>query len=77
MAIDVLKAILSNLLVWNAGLNLIAALLFFFVPGFPKEIWLAIVTFVNAILGAIGIATSVRAVRMKAKARKRTVVSPS
>ena len=60
---DYVKAILTNGAVWGAGLNLVNAMLFYFVPGFPKEIWIALTAFINAILGAVGIAVVVREVR--------------
>jgi hypothetical protein len=50
-----LEQILNNSAVWGAALNLINTLLFFFIPTFPKEIWIALSAFINAILAAVGI----------------------
>lgn len=61
MLSDVLIAILTNPLVWSSFLNLVNTLLFYFIPTFPREVWLALSTFINSILGALGIAIDLRA----------------
>lgn len=60
MLSDILTAILTNPLVWSSFLNLVNTLLFYFVPSFPREVWLALSTFINSILGALGIVINVR-----------------
>lgn len=60
MLSDILIAILTNPLVWSSFLNLVNTLLFYFVPSFPREVWLALSTFINSILGALGIVINVR-----------------
>lgn len=50
---DILKILLTDSRFWAAVLFLVNAVLYFFVPTFPKEIWVAIDGLAAVIIGML------------------------
>jgi hypothetical protein len=62
--------LLRNKAFWAALVAVIYAILYYFVPTFPKEIWNAVFALVEVLIGALAVGETRQAVVARRAARK-------